>query len=134
MSVWFQPRIRHPLFPGLASVAAAEAGGSCPALFGTFEQLLRAASAGALPRRAVFVERSPAEPPLTLSQRDQLWELFGVPVLTVLLDGHRRVVGYECEAQAGVHVNTRVRADSHHRLEHAPCDCGRPGVRLVGTP
>jgi len=131
MSLWFRPRVRHPLYPGLASTPAAEATGRCPALYGTFEDLLRAGAAGAQPRRAVFVKRSTRNPFLSLRERDELWNRFGVPVLAVLVDDRGVLLGYECEAQAGVHLSARLQPGPRHRLERGPCDCGRPGTRLV---
>ena len=131
MSLWFQSRIRHPLHPGLAPVAAADATGRCPALYGTVEDLLRAGVAGAQPRRAVFVERTPGDPFLDHRERDALWDRFGVPVFTVLVDGGGKLLGYECEAQEGMHLSGRLQPGPGHRLERAPCDCGRPGYRLI---
>jgi hypothetical protein len=132
MSLWFQPRIRHPLYPGLAPVPAAEATGRCPALYGTLEDILRAGAAGAQPRRAIFVERNPGDPFLSPRERDELWDRFGVPVLTVLVDAEGKLLGYECEAQEGMHLNGRLlQPGPRHRLERGPCDCGRPGYRLI---
>jgi hypothetical protein len=131
MSLWFRPRMRHPLYPGLVPVTAAEAVGRCPALYGTFEELLRAAAAGVQPRRAVFVERHPANPFLSPGERDELWDCFGVPVLTVLVDHEGKLLGYECEAQEGMHLNARLQPGPRHHVERAPCDCGRPGNRLT---
>jgi hypothetical protein len=126
--------MRHPLYPGLASTPAAEATSRCPALYGTFEDLVRAASAGAQPRRAVFVERRQANPFLSVRERDELWDRFGVPVLAVLVDDRGVLLGYECEAQQGVHLSERMQPGPRLRLEHGPCDCGRPGCRLVAQP
>ncbi|HMD70474.1 MAG TPA: hypothetical protein VKF41_03985 [Bryobacteraceae bacterium] len=134
MSLWFRPRIRHPLYPGLASTAAAGATGHCPALYGSFEDLVGAAAAGAQPRRAVFVERRQTNPFLSVRERDELWNRFGVPVLAVLVDDHGTLLGYECEAQQGVHLSERMQPGPRHRLEQGPCDCGRPGCRLVAKP
>jgi hypothetical protein len=115
----------------LAPIPAAEAAGRCPALYGTFEDLLRAGAAGAQPHRAVFVERKSGNPFLSVEERDELWNRFGVPVLSMLVDAEGKLLGYECEAQEGVHVSNRLQTDARHHLEHAPCDCGRPGNRLV---
>ncbi len=134
MSLWFRPRIRHPLYPGLASTPAAGATGSCPALYGSFDDLVHAAAAGAQPRRAVFVERHQKNPFLSPRQRDELWDRFGVPVLAVLVDERGDLLGYECEAQSGVHLSGSVPAGARLRVEQCPCDCGRPGSRLVPPP
>jgi hypothetical protein len=123
--------MRHPLYPGLVPVPAAEATGRCPALYGTLEDLLRAGVAGARPRRAVFVERHPGSAFLSVGERDELWDRFGVPVLTVLVDGEGKLLGYECEAQEGMHLSARMPPGPRLRLERGPCDCGRPGYRLM---
>jgi hypothetical protein len=119
------------LYPGLPFTAAAGATGRCPALYGTFEDLVKAAAAGAQPGRAVFVKRRPRNPFLSAAERDELWNRFGVPVLAVLVDEHGKLLGYECEAQQGVHLNARMKPGPRVRLDHGPCDCGRPGCRLV---
>jgi hypothetical protein len=55
-------------------------------------------------------------------------------VLAVLVDDHGKLLGYECEAQAGVHLTASLQPGPRHHLEQGPCDCGRPGCRLVPKP
>lgn len=117
MKFWFGPRIRHPFFPGLHATPAAEAKPLSPALYGSFQELVRAAEGGALVRRAVFVSHIVGE-----SERNLLWRRFQVPVFVVLADPKGRVVAYECEAQNGLHVSDATAAET------AVCDCGRPGL------
>ncbi len=94
----------------------------------------------------------PDSPFLSDSDRDILWEAFQVPAFACLLDGDGRLVGYECEAQDGLHIATICPTDTRrmfisnedsilgYRLpldqtvvESSPCECGRPGQRLRFT-
>jgi len=127
MQLRFGPRIRHPFFPGLNATPAGEARPLNPALYGTFEELVRAADAGALVSRAVFVIHLEDELLLSDSDRDALWERFQVPAFALLLDRKRRVLAFECEAQSGLHVVPRYPIAS---ADTALCECGRPGHKL----
>jgi len=124
---------RHPLFPHLAPVPARQAQGVCSALAGTFAELTEAARAGVRARRAVFALHSGAASFLSRPERDELWRLFEVPVFALLLDGAGRLVGYECEVQNGLHLCRPLEADASVVVS-APCECGRPGNRLILTP
>lgn len=120
----FGPRIRHPFFPGLQAAPATEAKNRVSALYGTFEQLVRAADAGASVSRALFVLKSENEALLSDSERDVLWNRFRAPALMLLVDCRQRVIAYECEAQSGFHVHSQQLSAQ----EGAPvCECGRPG-------
>ena len=81
-------------------------------------------------RRAVFVLQKESDPLLTDAQRDELWQLFRVPVYVLLLDSSQKVCAYECEAHEGLHL----RPNEHRRIppgaDTSPCGCGRPGPRL----
>jgi hypothetical protein len=82
--------------------------------------------------RAVFPVLSPLDPILSTGQRDLLWELFEVPIYILMLDGHGRLTGYECEAQHGIHVVEGYRfPPDPASIESSTCECGRPGVRLA---
>ena len=121
--------IRHPFYPGLPVRLAAVCKGPCTGLSGTFRELTRAATAGARARRMIFALHYPGTPFLSETQRDQLWQMFQVPVLAVLLDRSGHLLAYECEAQSGLHVGPQA-PWSARVLESAPCECGRPGLRL----
>jgi len=77
-----------------------------------------------------FALNYPGFPFLSEIERDQLWQVFQVPVFAVLLDRNGRLLAYECEAQSGLHVGPQA-PWSAGVLESAPCECGRPGLRLV---
>jgi hypothetical protein len=75
-------------------------------------------------------------PLLSQGERDALWEMFQAPVYGMLLDRDGRVLGYECEAQDGLHAGlqaTAACAPPAGLVDAAPCACGRPGVRLVAA-
>jgi hypothetical protein len=124
---------RHPLFPRVAPVRARKAQGTCTALAGTFAELAEAARAGVRVRRAVFTLHRGAAPFLGRLERDELWRLFQVPALALLLDGSGRVAGYECEAQSGLHLLRPPGLDAAGMVVSVACECGRPGDRLVAA-
>jgi len=127
-----RPRLRHPLYPALSPVPASEASGLCAAIAGTFPELARARATGARASHVVFPMHRSGGVFLSGAERDTLWELFQVPVYVLLLDARGRVVAYECEAQSGLHLKGRVEtAALGGRIESLPCDCGRPGPRLI---
>jgi len=122
--------IRHPFYPGLEVTLAVECKGPCAGLSGTLRDLARAAAAGARARRMIFALHYPGSPFLSETDRDQLWQVYQVPVFAVLLDRNGRLLAYECEAQSGLHVGPQA-PWSAGELESAPCECGRPGPRLL---
>jgi hypothetical protein len=134
MHLGFVRRVRHPLYPRLAADPAGHAPGVSPALAGTVEELRRAAAAGAHATRAVFVLVDPERPSLTGAERDFLWEAFQVPAFVLLRDGGGRILGYECEAQDGFHLETADVSLRGASLVCTPCECGRPGSRLRVDP
>jgi hypothetical protein len=121
---------RHPLYPGLTAARAATARGEHASLAGSFDELARARAAGARARRAVFVLHDSGRPFLSEGERDALWEMFQAPVYGMLLDRDGRVLGYECEAQDGLHVLAECSLPAG-LMDAGPCCCGRAGVRLV---
>ncbi|HEY9140864.1 MAG TPA: hypothetical protein VIN93_08225 [Bryobacteraceae bacterium] len=127
----FHSRIRHPLYPSVRATPAASSFGHPMALAGTFQQLAHAGLRRVEPRRAVFVLQNEGDPLLNDAQRDELWELFQVPVYVLVLDRNRRVCAYECEAHQGLHLPLDI---GPRRIppgvETSPCGCGRPGPRL----
>ena len=115
---FFRRRIRHPFFPDLAADPAAKARRRSKALAGTFGELERAAARGARAARAVFVLTTEADP-LSNGERDELWQLFQVPVYA-MVERSGRVEAWECEAQNGLHVAEGGEGNA--------CACGRPGL------
>lgn len=102
------------------------------ALYGPVPDLEAAAGAGAHAARAIFPVLGLSRPFLDEARREELWAKFQVPIYALLVDGRGEVVGYECEAQDGIHL----REDYAARLltghvESSLCECGRPGPRLM---
>jgi hypothetical protein len=130
----FHSGVRHPLYPSVRATRAASANGHPMALSGTFQQLAHAALRRVEPRRAVFVLQDEGDPLLTGAQRDELWELFHVPVYVLLLDANRKICAYECEAHQGLHLPRDIGVSRiPPGIETSPCGCGRPGPRLRYT-
>jgi len=125
-------RISHPFYPAIKPAPAVSATGFPEALSGAVIDLLLAARTGVRPAHAVFPLLSPSSPFLDESDRETLWEIFQVPVYALLVDGRDDVVGYECEAQDGLHLRKDYAARLlFGRIESALCECGRPGPRLI---
>src|ERR1022692_2218161 len=122
---------RHPLYPGLTAARAATARGEHAALAGSFDELARARAAGTRARRAGFGLHDSGGPYLSEGERDALWEMFRARVYGMLLDRDGRVLGYECEAQDGLHVLAECALPAG-LMDAGPCCCGRLGVRLGG--
>lgn len=120
-------RIRHPLFPGIHAIPARDSSTCSTALYGTFQELARAARKGARVRRAVFLTCREDETLPGEVERNTLWELFQVPIFAMLLDRKGRVLAYDCEAQCGMHVNASYAGPLS---DTAVCECGRPGRKL----
>ena len=64
------------------------------------------------------------------SDRDLLWQAFGVPVFEQYLGSHNELLAAECEAHAGLHV---VSGCGHLPLDHTRCACGNASPRVVGA-
>ena len=133
MIIRFRPEFRHPFFSDVRSTAAPLARKTCTALSGTYRELLKAADAGVQVKRAVYVLHGPETPFLTEEQRETLWVRFEVPVFALLLGRSGKLTAWECEVQEGLHTDPRSceTPRSARRVETSPCDCGRPGNRLV---
>ena len=112
--------------------SAAAATRNATSLYGTVEELTRAAESGIRVQRAVFPLLRAPNRFLSARERDSLWEMFQVPVYALVVDSHDAVVAYECEAQAGHHLLDRYRDGVLlGQVESKLCECGRPGPRLM---
>ena len=67
---------------------------------------------------------------LAMERRQRLWKAFRVPIFEQIIGANGVLLAAECEAHAGLHIES-ARFDLSSRLiETAPCGCGRPGPRL----
>jgi hypothetical protein len=110
---------------------------------------------------AVIVLTNPVNQHLASAEREQLWRSFRVPVLEVLRGMSGELVGWECEAREGLHLESesavfetaaggalqgrlaytglsregvvclRVVTSLRGKVEDSPCGCGRQSHRLV---
>jgi hypothetical protein len=128
----FSRRIRHPFYPSLKPSFARAAKGDQIALYGEMAELLKAARSGVRVRRAVFPIRNRSNPFLTEAERDLLWDAFEAPVYGLLVDSEGDVIGYECEAQDGLHIRDSYASGLlPGTVQHDLCECGRLGPRLM---
>jgi phenylacetate-coenzyme A ligase PaaK-like adenylate-forming protein len=132
--------------------------GSLPLLRGLAAQVLAGVLEPPPLKLAVVAFTGPRDGLLTEDDRNELWTAFKVPVLAKLHGFHRELVGWECEAQEGLHLEPgsavvetvadsgelaitcldnfecpclRVRTGLAAEITSAPCHCGRPGDRLM---
>ena len=140
MRVRIRVPLRHPFHPEWVATTARVAKGRCAVLSGSFAQLVKGAAAGVQAECAVFALEYPDRPFLDQHERDVLWQAFQVPVFALLLDRKGRLTAWECEAQEGLHVGGAWTGEALwvHRLlasgwelDDTPCECGRPGRRLL---
>jgi hypothetical protein len=149
MRLKFTFPLKHPFHPDWVVTPVRVARGHCTVLSGNIWELLEGAQSGVSAKQAVLVMLYSDTPALSDSDRDRLWEAYQVPVLACLLDEEGRLVGWECEAQDGLHVGKVCLSDARKLVvfsddsvlgfrvpinraivETSPCDCGRPGERL----
>jgi hypothetical protein len=133
MVIRFRPTFRHPFFVDVRPTPAPMARSLCTALIGTYAELLDAAESGVRVRRAVYVLHGPETQFISQHQRDTLWLRFQVPMFALLLGRKGKLMAWECELQEGLHIDLRTceLPRAVRRMESTPCDCGRPGIRLI---
>lgn len=99
--------------------------------------------------RFILVLTELGDRPINDVARVILWQRFGVPVYELYLDHNERVLAYECEAHEGWHTmpgarfaitagelmydngEARVRTGLKRVVDSSPCECGRPGSRIL---
>ena len=108
-------------------------------------------------RHSLIMQFELGEAWITEEEREQLWEVFQVPLFEQLCDHRGRVLAHECEARQGLHIGDGQTwiVDLHARLWHAAgqnvinrsrivpeatglygkvtlegCPCGQAGPRL----
>jgi hypothetical protein len=107
--------------------------------------------------RALLIRTGLVEGLLSSMDRDGLWQRHGVPMFEHLVGMDGALLAWECESHSGLHVveenavfehvqgellltsltdlvqpTIQLRTGWSARIETEPCDCGRPGRRLVG--
>ena len=106
--------------------------------------------------RALFIRIGFDEGLLSPIERDGLWQRHGVPMFEHLVGMDGELLAWECETHSGLHVSDdnavfenvgdellltsltdlvqptlQMRTGWSARIETEPCDCGRPGPRLI---
>ncbi len=103
------------------------------AIAGSIDHLEALAGAVTL-THAVIVFRSPSDPRLTAAQRENLWRAFQVPAFEQVIAADGTLLAAECEAHAGLHIESPRFDCGDHPIDSSPCPCGRPGARLLPAP
>ena len=68
---------------------------------------------------------------LTLAQREQLWRAFRVPVFEQIIGERGSLLAAECEAHAGLHIESPKLEVAGLSVESGPCGCGRTSPRII---
>lgn len=111
-----------------------EAGQFAPAaIAGTLDQLLKLAGGAnpPAPTHALIVLARMDQPMLSAFDRELLWSAFRVPLFEQVIGPRGELLAAECEAHAGLHIETPGLAWAGYRIETAPCACGRETPRLA---
>jgi hypothetical protein len=107
--------------------------------------------------RALFIRVGFDEGLLAAIERDGLWQRHGIPMFEHLVGMDGALLAWECEAHCGLHIvednavfesvqdellltsltdltqpTIQLRTGWTAQIEPNPCDCGRPGSRLIG--
>jgi hypothetical protein len=107
--------------------------------------------------RALLIRTGVDEGLLSAIDRDGLWQRHGVPMFEHLAGMDGALLAWECETHSGLHImeenvvfelvqgellltsltdltqpTLQMRTGWSARIETEPCDCGRPGRRLIG--
>ncbi len=67
---------------------------------------------------------------LTTQQRQQLWRAFRVPVFEQIIGERGTLLAAECEAHAGLHIESAKFEVAGLSIESRPCGCGRTTPRI----
>ncbi len=119
-----------PRQPNFARRAATFKPEVLAASFAQILELSRVFGERCRPTHALVVLNSMAVPLLDASARDYLWSLFEVPIFEQVLDSAGRVVAFECEAHAGLHLCGTWPDHPFGRTLSGICDCGQLANRL----
>jgi hypothetical protein len=79
---------------------------------------------------AVIVLARPSGDLLTAEQRERLWRALRVPVFEQIIGARGALLAAECEAHAGLHIESAKYDPGSRPIETAPCGCGRTAPRL----
>jgi hypothetical protein len=107
--------------------------------------------------RALFIRTGLDEGLLSPVERDGLWQRHGVPMFEHLVGMDGELLAWECETHSGLHImeenailelvegellltsltdlvqpTIQMRTGWSGQIETAPCDCARPGPRILG--
>ena len=67
---------------------------------------------------------------MTMEQRRQLWQAFRVPVFEQIVGANGALLAAECEAHAGLHIQSPGSKFAGWSIESGPCGCGRATPRI----
>jgi hypothetical protein len=103
------------------------------AIAGTWHQLESLlAHTTASPTHALIVLARRLDLLLTMEQRKQLWQAFRVPVFEQIIGGNGALLAAECEAHAGLHIESSKLEVAGLSVESGLCGCGRTTARIGG--
>lgn len=104
------------------------------AIAGTLAQLdeLARARPGSLTHAIIVLERE-GDPRLAEADRERLWRAFHVPVFEQVIAEDGTLLGAECEAHNGLHIESTQWWLGGQEVDASPCGCGRKTPRVIST-
>jgi hypothetical protein len=79
---------------------------------------------------ALIVLARPEDSLLTTEQRQRLWRAFRVPIFEQIIGENGALLAAECEAHAGLHIESPSLKIAGSSIERALCGCGRNTPRI----
>jgi hypothetical protein len=101
------------------------------AMAGTLAQLEGMAAAGITLSHAVVVMGKWGDARVTEADRERLWLRFRVPVFEQIIAEDGGLLAAECEAHAGLHIESGALTVNARDVDGSACACGRVTRRLV---
>lgn len=125
---WVRSQGKIRVFDGWGEAAAASRPAAIAGTWPQLETLLETKLESLT--HALIVLARPGESLLTMEQRQRLWRAFRVPVFEQIVGEKGLLLATECEAHAGLHIESPKFDVADRPVETAPCGCGRNTPRL----
>ena len=111
-----------------------EASKFVPAAIAASREQLFTLAAGDRPpvlTHALIALAGPADPILSIAERERLWQAFRVPIFGQIIGPNGELLAAECEAHDGLHIEVPGLPWDGFQVDMSPCGCGCKTPRLT---